>query len=169
LKIKSANTSFLKIDDANNQFLRLGATAANTNEFGGATPESFSRSASGAIAIPSINTGPAQALLGSPDGAITVKVGITAGVGGVVTIANGTNQTPAVQDLGGQVTQADIPALSFSTIALGNTSAAQPHVQFFPVPGLFFSATPEAATLIVSQETTQSTHSFVGQLIAGSL
>jgi hypothetical protein len=172
LKIDDANSDFLKIDDANTEFLKLGATAANANEFAGATPQSFSRSSSGAVTI--VTGGPAASLLPVPGGELSISVGVNTTVGQgsnpFVTITNNTAQAlPAVQDIGGQDASADIAANSPQTIMLGLGAAAQLHLQFFPVPGLFGSANPEAATLIVSVESTSTGHDFVGQLIAGSL
>jgi hypothetical protein len=173
LKIDDANASFLKIDDAATEFLKVGATAANTSEFGGATAQSFSRSTSGAATIPLGGSAP---LLATPDGELSVSVSYGIGVGqgpqATVTITNNTNQAlPAVQDIAGTDTSADIPAKSTHTITLSLLSggADQIHLQFFPVPGLFGSATAVAATLIVSVESSQTGAGFVGQLIAGSL
>jgi hypothetical protein len=170
LKIESANASFLKIDDANSTFLKAGATAVNANELGGASPQSYSRSAAGdAVVAPG---GPEQQLLPIPGGALTVQAGyggpIGVAPGPFVAITNGSGQAlPAVQDLDGQTTSADIAPGVTTIIGLG--SVAQLHVQFFAVPGLFGSAQGEPATLIVSVEPDGNGFRFVGQLLAGSL
>jgi hypothetical protein len=169
LKITDANASFLKIDDADNTFLKLTGTAANASELGGATPQSFSRSSSGAATVKPGDQ-PA-ALLASPEGELTVTVTTnpTGGQGGVVTITNNTGALlPAVQDVAGQDTSIEIQPKSSTPITLDG-SVAQLHLQFFPVPGLFGSAQAEAATLVISMESNQEGDSFVGQLIAGSL
>jgi hypothetical protein len=170
LKIDNANASFLKIDDANSTFLKAGATAVNASELGGASPQSYSRSAAGdAVVTPG---GPVQQLLPIPGGVLSVQAGyggpIGVAPGPYVAIANGSGQVlPAVQDLDGQTTSADIAPGVTTIIGLG--SVAQLHVQFFSVPGLFGSAQGEPATLIVSVEPDGNAFRFVGQLLAGSL
>jgi hypothetical protein len=170
LKIDDANSTFLKIDDANASFLKVDGTAANASELGGASPQSYSRSAAGdAVVTPG---GPAQPLLPIPGGALTVQAGyggpIGVGPSPFVSITNGSGQAlPAVQDLDGQTTSADLAAGVAEIIAL--QSVAQLHVQFFSVPGLFGSAQGEPATLIVSVEPEGNAFRFVGQLLAGSM
>jgi hypothetical protein len=58
-------------------------------------------------------------------------------VGGLCLLLTDDQALPAVQDLDGTDASADTPAGSTRTIALGNGSAAQLHVQFFPVRDKF--------------------------------
>jgi hypothetical protein len=172
LKIDNANASFLKIDDANSTFLKAGATAVNASELGGASPQSYSRSAAGDAVVTPTPDGPVQQLLPIPGGALTVQVGYGGPIGVApspfVAITNGSGQAlPAVQDVDGQTTSADLAAGVEEIIALH--SVAQLHVQFFSVPGLFGSAQGEPATLIVSVEPEGDAFRFVGQLLAGSV
>ena len=181
LKIDAANTEFLKIDAANTEFLKIDATAANANAFGGATPQSFERSATGTASIPT-GAGAAQApLLSTPGGELVVKAGMTAPGAApgapYVSITNGTTSLlPAVQDLdaGGNATtsSADIGAGQAHTVSFSGNylPPGQLHVQFFNVPGLFGSSAGEAVTLVVSVESDGNGNMrFVAQLISGSL
>jgi hypothetical protein len=170
LKIDDANSSFLKIDDANATFLKVDATAANASELGGASPQSYSRSVAGDAVVTA--GGLAQQLLAIPGGALTVLAGVAVPVGAgpspAVTITNGSGQAlPAVQDLDGQTTSADLAAGASNTVTLGQV--AQLHIQFFSVPGLFGSASGEPATLIVSVEPDGNAFRFVAQLLAGAV
>ncbi|HET9101853.1 MAG TPA: hypothetical protein VFN55_00760 [Solirubrobacteraceae bacterium] len=181
LKIDDANTQFLKIDDANTQFLKasaasqflpVGGTALNASQFGGSTPESFDRSATGAATL--APGAPAVTLLATPGGELTVKAGYAApgaSQGGpFIAITNGTSALlPAVQDSNGQDGSADIAPQATRTVFL-SASAGQVHVQFFDVPGAFGAAQGSAATLVASTEADGNGNvRFVAQLISGSL
>jgi hypothetical protein len=182
LKIDDANSEFLKIDDANadfltpaaagGQFLKLSATAADSSELGGLTPDAFFQGSghvvSGAATV-SGGTGTTQ-LLALPGDIIAVSVSGGAGNGVDLTIHNGTAVSlPAVQaNAGGSSPQAiTLAPNADKTVSLGSAPATETHLQIFP-SGLAF---PDVVTLIVSTVQTVGAPgaTVVGQAFAGGI
>ncbi|MGO9957435.1 MAG: hypothetical protein ACLP50_15945 [Solirubrobacteraceae bacterium] len=146
----------MKIADANNDFVALDRTAADSSELGGVSPDAFFQGSgnvvSGAIPAPGAGAGPAQ-LLSLPGEIIVVSVALLPATDELqLQVHNNTGVLlPAVQHFDGDVSTTDtqLPANTSTPLPLG--AAAEPHqttIQIFPSDTAF----PDVVTLIVSSD-----------------
>jgi hypothetical protein len=151
----------LNIDDANNEFLKIDSTAANSSALGGLTPDAFFQGTghvvTGAISSLSVGTTPTPLL--SVPGGIVVSVANAVGSGLQLEISNPTSQTLAAVVSGSSVSEHNLNPDTTSSMAFPLISGVgQFHMQILP-NALF----PEVVTLIVSADN----GSIVGQAFSG--
>ena len=123
LKLDSANAQFLKIVNANNDFLKLDGIAANSSELGGLTPDAFVQGHANVVsAEASVTTdGNQHALMQTPDGLITVSVSVNSDGIETLVIHNGTaSALSAVVDP--TAVEYQLPAVQDTTIQVGSVN-----------------------------------------------
>jgi hypothetical protein len=168
LKITDASSEYLKIDAANSQFLKIRATAANSSELGGLTPDAFFQGhgnvVSGATTI-SANS-QSQTLLTLPGGIIVISVAANADQLTITVTNNSGAPIPAVED--GDSNPITIPQGQSNPVpALANNAQAhQIHLQLMPN-----AAFTDVVTVMISSEPspTGSGIEVVGQAFTGSV
>ncbi len=145
LKIDDANAQFLKINDANQEFLKHDGTAANSQLLGNMPPNAFFQGHGNVVSgAQTVGSGGTQQLVATPDGAISILIGLSQPAAGgpvspTLTVRNNTGQLlPAVQDLGtnnGQSAPSSTGGISLkpgdNTIPLP-AGTSQFHLQTFP-------------------------------------
>ncbi|HUE28997.1 MAG TPA: hypothetical protein VMP89_19635 [Solirubrobacteraceae bacterium] len=175
LKLDSANAQFLKIVNANNDFLKLDGIAANSSELGGLTPDAFVQGHANVVSgMASITDGTSQPLMKTPDGLITVNVSVDGNGNQFLVIHNGTSSDlTAVVDP--TAVEKSLPAGADTQIPLGNLNspgttvtndATMTHLQIFPGGSL-----REVVTMTVSSEppVNGGPNTVVGQMLIGLL
>jgi len=151
----------LKIDDANNEFLKTDSTAADSRGLGGLTPDAFFQGSghvvTGAISSPAVSN-TATPLLSVPAG-IVVSIANTLGSGLQLEISNPTSQTLAAVVSGSTVSEHDLnPGVPTSMVFPVTNGVGQVHIQILPNALL-----SEVVTIIVSADNA----SIVGQAFSG--
>jgi hypothetical protein len=151
----------LKISDANNDFLKIDGTAADSGELGGLTPDAFFQGSGNVVSGAVTASATAGQLLSLPGGIIVVSVLLLPGNNQVnLQIQNNTGVLlSAVQDRGSGVTQATLDPTTPRTITLQSPEltlqspeltlqSPELTMQIFPNQPAF----PDVVTLIVSSD-----------------
>ena len=144
----------MKISDANNDFLKIDGTAADSGELGGLTPDAFFQGSGNVVSGAVTASATAGQLLSLPGGIIVVSVLLLPGNNQVnLQIQNNTGVLlSAVQDRGSGVTQATLDPTTPRTITLQSPEltlqSPELTMQIFPNQPAF----PDVVTLIVSSD-----------------
>ncbi len=156
-KLKKALAgNYLKISRANAQFLRIGATAANSQAVGGTTADQLVHGKGQVFsAATTAQSGADTRLLG--DGSVRVLVGLGAAAQPQITLANDTTSPITVTVTGGNTPSGTIPGDGEITVT---PTSSQIDIQMFVVGG----GRGEVWTATVSEAGSQ----FVGQMLVGS-
>jgi hypothetical protein len=143
----------VRISDADNDFLKIDGTAADSGELGGLTPEAFFKRSgnvvSGAVTA-SATAGPLLSLAG---GIIVVSVALLPATDELqLQVHNNTGVLlPAVQHIDGDASTTKTPLTADTSTPLPLGAAAEPHqttIQIFSSDAAF----PDVVTLIVSSD-----------------
>jgi hypothetical protein len=153
-----SNKVYLKIRDANAKFLKVDATAADSNKLGGVPASGFLQGKGNVVsgAVPSVGT--RQQLLSLPGGIIVVSVENTPGAGSIIVVHNATpNTLVGAVDMGDRSVSRAITLKSEADTllpAVQTQSSAEIHLQIFPggtftnVVSILIGLTPNPTTQV---------------------
>jgi hypothetical protein len=179
LKKAEASAEFLNKADASAEFLKKADTAGNSALLGNLGPSAFFQGHGNVVSgAQTVNGGSTQQLLQTPDGAISILIGLNQPQAGgpqvpTITVRNNTGDLlPAVQDLGnsggGSTTQSTPLKPGDNTITLqGGTS--QLHLQTFPGSGGGFNSIIAVLVSLEPNPSNQGQYLASGQLLDGGV